>query len=798
MKITESQSIQAVHLVGGKGHHLQKLVKWGANVAPFFVITTEAFIEYQESGKIPKEVNERVEGFLKSHPVIVLRSSMLAEDQVDSSFAGLFETILNVTKKNWHESLVTIFNSVKSPRVLEYIAKKKIDVRFEMAVVVQKQIDVEKSGVLFTRSPVPPTSAIAIDAGVGMGEGVVSGHVSVDSYLFMRTGEMIGYVQNNSTKVLNEKECLELIKIALKLESIANAPSDIEWGIVNDQIFIFQIRPITRHFENLSFLVDTNLSESYPGAVSPFSAQFVIKGYENVFNEAVIILGATPERLNRLKFHNKRLISVVDNHLYYNLEHYYAVLRALPGGEKNIENWHKMIGGEFSEVAIPNYKTGLSQLENMLIIGTFIRHITNKKNIYNTLLSDLEKIRDEIITDSENLKSSEASILYIHNLLNRPLGFGLTIINDLYIMVGLRMLSKICKSKQIDESQILNWLKTSQDLDSLKPLHLFNQLVRNLSVEFIEKLQHFKQDPGFDPYLKIFEDLSSLGYQEEVRELRAFLKEFGDRSFEELKLESLPLKNNPKLFFSLLKWSKANHEVKMSPKNESFDLNLNYFQNKILIFTRESIATREATRLWRGKFYHLLRELIINMANQLRNEDPRWQEIELLDFFSLNINEWMDYRNKIISIDTVKERMNKRKQWQTKNQNYPEFLQWAPSESLPVLNMKESVGELSGQGVSHGIVEGVALVLEDPQDAFDSTIEDFILVTKNTDPAWVYIMSRSRALISEKGSLLSHTAIIGRELGLPTIVGVKRATHLIKTGDKIRVNGTSGFVEKLS
>ena len=91
----------------------------------------------------------------------------------------------------------------------------------------------------------------------------------------------------------------------------------------------------------------------------------------------------------------------------------------------------------------------------------------------------------------------------------------------------------------------------------------------------------------------------------------------------------------------------------------------------------------------------------------------------------------------------------------------------------------------------------MALVLESPNEALSSTLKNFILVTKNTDPAWVYIMSRSQGLISEKGSLLSHTAIIGRELNIPTIVGVKMATQKIKSGDRLRIDATKGTIEIL-
>jgi pyruvate,water dikinase len=98
-------------------------------------------------------------------------------------------------------------------------------------------------------------------------------------------------------------------------------------------------------------------------------------------------------------------------------------------------------------------------------------------------------------------------------------------------------------------------------------------------------------------------------------------------------------------------------------------------------------------------------------------------------------------------------------------------------------------------GASPGEITGKALVLQHPEEAFMiKDIENWILVTKNTDPAWVYIMARAKGLVSEKGSLLSHTAIIGRELKLPTVVGVSNATRIMKRGEKITINGATGEV----
>jgi phosphohistidine swiveling domain-containing protein len=793
--ISESRDLLTKEAVGGKGFHLQKLVSWGAPVPPFFVITTESHRHYLNNKKIPDKVVEKFSLFFEKYSQIALRSSMTSEDHADASFAGLFDTHLNVTKKNWQEALLKIYDSINSNRVKEYIQKKKIKSDLLMAVVAQEMVQVEKSGVIFTRSPVFPTSALAIDAAFGLGEGVVSGTADVDHYQFTRTNELIEKRTFLDLPVLNAEELKKVTKLALEMEKKINCPSDLEWGFKDNDLFLFQIRPITRSFEPLTYLVDTNLSESYPGAVSPFTADFVKKAYENVFKESAEILGARGKRLSTLGYHYSKLISCVDNHLYYNLEHYYAALRALPGGEKNIKNWHQMIGGNISGQEIPHHSTEPSYIESIISLFSLVKLALNRKRVFNPFLQSLEGIKLEIEAEIKNHASSQDLINYLYKLVNRPLKFGLTVINDIFIMAGLGYLVRVTKKKGFKEEAVIDLLKTSNSVDSIKPLEVFNEMVQQIDSSFIEEFGKMNLKPGHNPYEEIFQELTANGRIKEVTILENFLNKFGDRSFEELKLESLPMKNDPVLLNELLKWAKINPSVKSGNTKQHIQFSPGWLDRKVINFTRECVENREATRLWRGKFYHLLRQLILNLHAKLITEDETWNEFEINDFFSVTHHEWKKFSEGKLTREEIHSLMEKRKSWKTDNRNYPELIVWSEGESLPMLDISIPEGHIQGQGVSSGTIEGIALVLDNPHEALHTQVENTILVTRNTDPAWVYIMSRCSGLISEKGSLLSHTAIIGRELNIPTIVGVKHATLKIKNGDRLRMDATSGTIK---
>ena len=495
-----------------------------------------------------------------------------------------------------------------------------------------------------------------------------------------------------------------------------------------------------------------------------------------------------------LNGHCDKLICAVDDHLYYHLEHYYAVLRALPGGEKNIENWHKMIGGKVEGIEVPYNETKLSNFYLLTAVIRLVSFSINKNKIYGKFLKDLDTLSASIIQDTAALKKPDETIRYLCHLMDRPLGFGLTVVNDFFIMIGLGLLTSSFKKKGLSEDLIIDLLKTSQSLDSVKPLHAFNQLVHELSDEFMNDFNKINTPTGFSPYVEAFKMLVDKGWHKEVAVVKEFLDKYGDRSFEELKLESLPLKNDPELLKKLVRWGKQNKSTEHHSKKPSALIDLNFFEQKVLNFTRDCIEFRETTRLWRGKFYHFIRLLVIKLADQLIKENPKFKNFNIRDFFSVNHHEWKQFMVKKMSEEEICA-LIKSRSWQTKHQNYPEFVCWSEEERLPQFNTKiASLQNLKGQGVSPGIVEATALVLENPTEILGKELENFILVTKNTDPAWVYIMSRSKGLISEKGSMLSHTAIIGRELGIPTLVGVKAATQHIKTGDLLRIDGSTGEV----
>jgi phosphoenolpyruvate synthase/pyruvate phosphate dikinase len=259
---------------GGKGSSLAKMISAGLSVPNGFVLTAEAYSLYSklDIDTLPSDFKaQTIKAFENINAeYVAVRSSANCEDGADNSFAGQFDSFLNTTKDNLIENILKCWDSINSPRCLEYLKEKGIiKENVKVAVVVQKMIQSEVSGITFTINPVTnDTSEIMIEAGYGLGEAIVSGQVTPDNYLVNKQDLTLNEVniseqskklilenkQNtwldisaNTSKQqkLSNDQIKELAKICLQIENYYNHPCDIEWAFAVERFYITQSRPVT-------------------------------------------------------------------------------------------------------------------------------------------------------------------------------------------------------------------------------------------------------------------------------------------------------------------------------------------------------------------------------------------------------------------------------------------------------------------------------------------------------------------------------------------------------------------------
>lgn len=288
---------------GGKGACLGELIKIGMSVPEGFVVTTEVYEKFLADNKLGENIQQRlseinfedpqavefvsdeiekliVEGgidpelkkeiletFDKLGAVCVaVRSSATAEDAIKTSFAGQLSTYLNTTRDDLIDNIKRCWASLFSPRALSYLETHNLlEVGISVAVIVQKMVDAKVSGITFTAHPVTKDKdMVLIEAGFGLGEAMVSGMVTPDSYVIDKKGLTVydfkigkqkkmvtreGVIdvpkEKQTERKLDEGKAIELAKLCIQIEKHYGTSQDIEWAIEKDKIYILQSRPVT-------------------------------------------------------------------------------------------------------------------------------------------------------------------------------------------------------------------------------------------------------------------------------------------------------------------------------------------------------------------------------------------------------------------------------------------------------------------------------------------------------------------------------------------------------------------------
>ena len=416
-------------------------------------------------------------------------------------------------------------------------------------------------------------------------------------------------------------------------------------------------------------------------------------------------------------------------------------------------------------------------------------------------------IKNAVITE---ISAAEWFAFYEEKAKTLFLEWAPTIVNDFFTFKFYDYLNRMVLSYGFSENENL----TNDLLCGLEEVHSESLVLTLLSLKEEvnaddELIELFSNAPG-----QIIELLNDDTFVPFRKKFYDFIEIYGDRTFDELKLESENLRMKPELLAGIIK-SHLNNDISVQSfrekqlnikidaerkiRSRQFPLSVRTaLFNIILRQTRMAIRNRENMRFCRTRAYGLVKDIFYEIGVHLQKErvidKPR-------DIFYLDLKDIQNYcmgHNITSKIEFIAGEKTACEAYV--GQSLPDRIMYqgdsVPLPLTPAEGYNEVENVLYGNGISKGVVEGQATVVIHPDT--ELKVEDNILVSSTTDPGWIFLMVRAKGLVSEKGSSLSHTAIIGRELGIPTIVGVENATRAIKTGNIIRMDGSSGSINILS
>ncbi|MFL0801839.1 MAG: hypothetical protein K6L80_15410 [Agarilytica sp.] len=788
-------------------------------------------------------ISQVIAPYLHTHSIrhYAVRSSASMEDSGVLSFAGLFDTYLFVPAADVAEKIAHCWQSVFSINVQAYLKQNALDLAdLSMSVVLQEMIDSETSGVLFQANPAGPLEEQVIVAGYGLGEGIVSDQVETDSYYSNRetgklrkqlgtkrhyfrrnsapTGGLIKAVLDSNQQnkaVLSETHITALLALSEKLSKIYPDAQDIEWAFDGEgTLHLLQSRPITTLAKGtLSLYDNSNITESYPGMVLPLTESVIKKVYHALFYDAFAENGGIPALLDRHQPDFSTMLECIEGRMYYNLSSWYRVMGLLPFSSRIfIPALEDAIGCQRSHVdnagswrrRWQKIRFATMLLHRHIFMERLVhRYDRDFKALFDSTHKDLDK--STAVKDLVNAYRSFFSKIFKIDQLGRVSDTYLTV----YLSVLTHYLVRLGLSRDKSANLINGLLTGAADLESVKPVKSIKLMARLASED--KRLEKILRTA--DNWQGLLQELEP--YPDFRQCLLRHIHLYGDRTIGELKLETITFRQQPLMIVKVIE-NYINHtadfaqqEQREQALKQQAEASLNKLQCKnrvarwLLPFLikklRYYIKNREKFRLNRSLYYGVLRD-IFSRISEIWAQDHRLQKPQ--DIFYLTDTEIFAHADESsVNADSLQAIIDQRKrQWSHYKHKKPVSRMWLKGPvSENFIPQHDQLSDdlhsshlLSGVGCCPGTIEAEAIVLSEPDPTVD--IHGKILVAENTDPGWVFLIMGAKALVVEKGSLLSHTAIIGRELGIPTVVGVTNATQKIAQGARIRVDGGSGTI----
>ena len=793
--------------VGGKAASLGRLIEAGFDVPAFFVI---------RSGERPGGLDEAVAA-LGAGPFAV-RSSGLQEDGAADSHAGQFDTVLNVAAADVARAIEQVAASGAGEGVIAYRTQRGLgDAVDRPAVIVQVMVPADVAGVAFSADPVSGRrDRTVVSATPGLADSLVAGEIDGSSWWVDAGGRVVA--STGDPDVLDAEALAQVVALAQRVATAFGGPQDIEWAIHEGRLHLLQARPITSRLRDApvadraqAVFDNSNIVESYPGIVSPLTFSFASYAYARVYMSFVALLGvpAATVTTNRTVFEN--MLVRVDARVYYNLGNWYRALALLPGYSLNRRYMETMmgVGAPLPDAVMAQFDApparGWGRVREYGRLASVAFGLVREGFRLPDTARDFRARLDRALAATtparlEAMALTELAAEYRSiesDLLDR---WDAPIVNDFLCMIAFGASRKTLERWLGPEGgELQNDVLIGQgDIISARPA----QLIRAMGAAA-------GGDPALIAALEADDrravEASAIGPR-----VAGYIAEFGDRCTEELKLESVTLDEDPRALFAAV--AASARRAAPPPPARAHDpfarVDAAFRGNPVkrivaramLGWAKARVRDRENLRYERTRIFGRARRLLLACGRQFHAhgvlDDPR-------DVFLLTIQEVLGAIEGFAATADLAGLANVRRAEASAAATRPD-----PAERIlvdgPAFTATSRVDapvvidlatERSGTGCSAGKVRAVARVVRDPRT--QSIASGEILVARNTDPGWIALFASASAIVVERGSLLSHSAIVARELGIPCVVGLSRATEWIADGDTIDVDGATGLVRKL-
>ncbi len=792
---------------------------------------------------------------------LAVRSSASGEDSAEHSFAGQLESYLFVRPEAAAEYVARVWRSGFGERLIAYRKEAGLPLPPRApAVIIQAVIAGTASGVAFSADPVSGRRGIAVvTAAPGLGGAVVSGATDADTWRVDRAGAIVEAAiavkqvaqrrdpeapdgvatvalegEAASRPTLDAAQVAGIAALARRAAAFFGRPQDIEWTLGDGRLYLLQSRPITGLAarpdpDGVRAIWDnSNIAESYSGITTPLTFSFARRAYEHVYRQFCRLLRVDEAAIESRADMFCCMLGLIRGRVYYNLFNWYRLVAVLPGYAFNRKFMEQMMGvpeslAEETARALesgspPARPAAGARLRDGLRLLVMLWGLLRAYAGINRSVRRFHRRIDETLgpgrPDLSGLRPEELAACYRRIEQRLLLHWDAPIVNDFATMFFHGLLRRLTGAWAGDPGGTLvnDLLGAERGMISSEPAGRVRRMaaLAMASGPLVDalcegSLAAIRRGMSAQPQF--------------AREYEAYLDRFGDRCMEELKLESPTLFDDPlPLLRSVGQTARVLRDgggappaaTDAGPRGEAeakvrgalADRPLRrVLFARVLAAARARVRDRENLRFERTRVFGRARLILVEIGRRLaaldRLDDPR-------DVFQLELDEVLAFVEGRATTTDLKGLAALRRAEFERHRAEP-----APADRFetrgvayvghafaPEAPRPPPTGEiLQGLGCCAGVVRGPVRVIRDPRRVVLARGE--IIVTERTDPGWVMIFPAAAGLLVERGSLLSHSAIVAREMGLPTIVALAGVTRWLADGDWVEMDGASGRVTRL-
>lgn len=749
--------------VGNKSYHLHRLYRSGYQISDGYVLKSEFFLHFCKENKIvqsqdtenqikvgyffeeSKNILLRIyEELIQGTGAIIVRSSGLEEDGEDKSYAGIYESFTNIISfEQFLVAIKKVWSSFYSVTASAYGKNNRIK---GIPILIQVMIPCDKAGVAFSRNPVNNEEEIIVEACEGSNEKIILGDVKAQKYVLPRKKtDVLG------TSLVKTEELNQIKKIIIDLENMFHFPCDIEWGIQENIIYLFQVRPIVLH-------AHPNI---YTEPCREYEECILLDRYAKPASVCYLsILDSWQKNVYLSLYQDKTSVEVSDlplcflqNRVYWNMKY-------------QKKYFHDEEGSSTQKI----------MFEKQLNTG-YISWYERIKNYCNDIASFNAQIQDadqeaQYIEILEHVMDNFCNYLGIDHF--RFLGFAQVLykrLRDQYqdkpeqLEQALKLVGDISngnKTVQTNEElmELIVMIKENSELKTL--------FEESSAIEILNRLQNEKFKPLYERFM-------------------LFVNQHGHRGIDCDDLYYPHWGEAPEKIIGLMK---NLLECSAYSQNETpkFDFTEELLKNKDLQLAGKYMCLRENQRYYFDMSWTLIRKLLLKISEHFIKGGILTKPQEIFHMTIQEIRDVVNMDGGYITSDVVRKRKDN---FTIMGEITPVYVV-KDAEEITVQITKKSKS-YKCTGLSVGQVSGRVIVIQDMESLADIKEGD-IAVVSTFHPSWTPILEKLSGMIMNYGNMLSHGAVVAREYGIPVVVFNGDATKIFHNGETVEINGTTGRI----